>query len=89
MKQPLKNIHNRLKTNIQVYRLAMKDPRTPRLSKWLLWLALGYLALPFDLIPDFIPVIGLLDDVVIIPLLVYLALKRIPEQVLEDCRNEV
>jgi len=87
-KNALNDMYNRLKKNAEVYRLAMKDPRTPRLSKWLLWLALGYLALPFDLIPDFIPVIGLLDDVVIIPLLVYLALKRIPKQVIEDCRKQ-
>ena len=45
--------------------------------------------MPFDLIPDFIPVIGQLDDVVIVPLLVYVALKMIPELVMSECRERV
>jgi len=53
-----------------------------------LWLALAYLVLPFDLIPDFIPVIGQLDELVIIPLLLYLALKLIPITVRQVCREE-
>jgi uncharacterized membrane protein YkvA (DUF1232 family) len=57
-----------------VYRLALKLKQTPLVSKTLLGLAFGYLLLPFYLIPDFIPVISHLDDLVIIPLLVYFAL---------------
>lgn len=54
----------------------------------LLGLAIGYLLLPFDLIPDFIPVIGHLDDVVIVPGLIYLALKMIPNEIILECREK-
>ena len=50
-------------------------------------LALVYLASPIDLIPDFIPVLGQLDDLVIVPFLVWLALKFIPEDVRRECRE--
>lgn len=60
------------------------DQRVPRLSKILFALAMGYFFLPFDLIPDFIPVIGHLDDLVIVPGLILLALMFIPREVYED-----
>jgi len=52
-------------------------------------MAIGYLLLPIDLIPDFIPVIGHLDDLVIVPGLIYLALKMIPDEVVAECRRKV
>ncbi len=85
----LREIAQRLKTEFAVYRLALKHPQTPVLAKVLLGLAVGYVLLPFDLIPDFIPVIGHLDDLVIVPGLVYLALKLIPDDVMADCRQKV
>lgn len=54
----------------------------------MLGLAIGYLLLPFDLIPDFIPVIGHLDDVIIVPGLIYLALKMIPNEIIHECREK-
>ena len=78
-----------LKKKLTLYRLVLIDPRTPRLPKVLLWLAIGYTLLPFDLIPDFLPVIGHIDDVIIVPLLVVLALRLIPVEVIEDCRKKV
>ncbi|NIO10035.1 MAG: DUF1232 domain-containing protein [Deltaproteobacteria bacterium] len=82
----LKAIGTNLRREFQVYRLVLGDPRTPRLAKWFLALAVGYVALPFDLIPDFIPIIGHLDDLIIVPFLIILALKMIPSEVVEDCR---
>lgn len=58
------------------------------LAKFFLWLAIGYLMLPFDLIPDFIPVLGQLDDVLIVPGLIYLALKIVPDEIVAQCREQ-
>ncbi len=89
MIKQLKIYAQQLKQELAVYRLLLKHPRTPRLAKLLLALAIGYLLLPFDLIPDFIPVIGQLDELIIIPLLVYLAVLLIPKNLLLSCRMQV
>ena len=83
----LKSVASTLKREVDVYRVVLKDSRTPRPAKLLLGLAIGYLFLPFDLISDFIPVVGQLDDVIIVPAMVILALKMIPRDVVEDCRE--
>ena len=66
-----------------------RDPETPFAAKCVLPAVLAYLAMPLDLIPDFIPVLGLLDDVVIVPLFVWLAVRMIPKRVLTECRSQV
>ncbi|MBT9131450.1 MAG: hypothetical protein DDT41_01756 [candidate division WS2 bacterium] len=85
----LKSVGRYLKQEIKVYQLVLKDSRTPKLAKYLLGLAVGYSLLPFDIIPDFIPVIGYLDDIIILPTLVIIALKMISKEVVEDCRIRV
>lgn len=85
----LKNLAKHIKQEFEVYKRISKHPDTPWISKLLLGLALGYLLLPFDLIPDFIPVLGQLDDLVIIPLLVFFAMKLTPESVILQCRQGV
>ncbi len=87
--EKLKAITRQLKRELQVYRLLLKHPETPFFSKILLGLAVGYLLLPFDLIPDFIPILGQLDDVVLIPLLLYLAHLQIPKTLIQQCREQV
>ncbi len=85
----LRDTAARLKTELAVYRRVLKHPDTPMVAKVLLWLAVGYALLPFDLIPDFIPVIGHLDDLVIVPGLVVLALWLIPDTIIQVCRKEI
>lgn len=85
----LRETGRELKRKLALYRLVLKDPRTPMLPKLLLMLAVGYTLLPFDLIPDFLPIIGHIDDVIIVPLLIVLALRLIPKEVIEDCRRRV
>jgi uncharacterized membrane protein YkvA (DUF1232 family) len=86
--EKLKSLSKHLKQEFEVYRLVLKHPKTPWPAKACLWLAIGYLLLPFDLIPDFIPVLGQLDDVVIIPLLLYIALLFIPKEIIQSCREQ-
>ncbi|MDO9584880.1 MAG: YkvA family protein [Syntrophales bacterium] len=87
--EKLKSVGRDLKQELRVYQLVLKDSRTPQAAKLILGMAVGYALMPFDLIPDFIPVIGHLDDAVIVPLLVILALKMIPGEIIEDCRTRV
>lgn len=82
----LKSAERALKRELKVYQLVLRDRRTPKLAKLLLGLAVGYALLPFDLIPDFIPVVGYLDDAILLPILVVLALNMIPKEVVEECR---
>jgi len=83
----LRNLYLRFKREIRLYRNILADPRTPRLTRVLLGAAIAYAVTPVDLIPDFIPVIGHLDDVIIVPGLVFLALKTIPQPLLEEHRR--
>ena len=76
-----------LKAEIQVLALAYSDKRTPFLAKLVIGLTVGYLLSPIDLIPDFIPILGLLDDLIIVPLLILLSIRLIPASVLQDARE--
>lgn len=77
-----------LKAQVVLLWLAARDPRVPLAAKLLAGLFAAYALSPIDLIPDFIPVLGYLDDVVLLPLLVWLALRCIPAGVLHECREQ-
>ncbi len=85
----LKQKVRRLKSEIQVLVIAYTDGRTPLIAKLVIGLTVGYLLSPIDLIPDFIPILGLLDDLIIVPLLISLSIKLIPVIVITDARQKV
>jgi uncharacterized membrane protein YkvA (DUF1232 family) len=77
------------KREITVYRRVLRDERTPPRAKLFLGLAIAYLCMPFDLIPDFIPIIGHLDDAIIVPALVIMALRSVPADLISEHRRLV
>jgi len=77
-----------LKTDTYALYLAYKDPRIPWYAKVFIAIIVGYALSPIDLIPDFIPVLGYLDDLIIISAGISLSLKMIPKEVLEECREK-
>lgn len=83
----IKSLYRRLSGEVRAYRLALSDPRTPRSAKRLLRFTFAYLLSPIDLIPDAIPVLGLLDDLIILPGLLLTILWLIPAEVMADCRR--
>jgi uncharacterized membrane protein YkvA (DUF1232 family) len=84
----LKRRAARLKRQLWALFLAFKDPETPAMAKAIIIAAIAYATSPIDLIPDFIPVLGQLDDLIIVPALISLALRMIPPSVAARCRRE-
>ena len=76
-----------LKNEIIAISIALKDKRTPLYAKLLIGLTIGYALSPIDLIPDFIPLLGYLDDLIILPLMIMTSIKMIPADVLVECRK--
>ena len=77
-----------LKTDIPALWLCLRAKETPLVAKVLAAVTVGYALSPVDLIPDFVPVLGYLDDLLLLPLLVWLTLRCIPEETMERCRAE-
>lgn len=84
----LKERAKRLKSEIPAVYLALKDKQTPLPAKILAGITVGCALSPIDLIPDFIPVLGYLDDMLILPALAALTIRLIPPEVIERCRRE-
>jgi uncharacterized membrane protein YkvA (DUF1232 family) len=82
----LKAQARRLKRDTLALYFAARDPRTPWYAKVLAAAVVAYALSPFDLIPDFIPVIGYLDDLIVVPLGIALVIKLVPAAVMLDCR---
>ena len=78
----------RLKTEVYALYLAYRDPRVPWYARAFAACVVAYGFSPIDLIPDFIPVLGYLDDLLFVPLGIWLALKMIPPQVMAECREK-
>ena len=87
MNDRLKSLLRAFRDEALVYRSVMADPRCPRVSRWLLRAAVAYALSPVDLIPDFIPVLGYVDDLLILPVLVWLAVRAIPKELVLEHRS--
>jgi len=86
MLQMLRARADRLKRETLALALAYRDPRTPWYARVLVAVIVAYALSPIDLIPDFIPVLGYLDDLFLLPLGIALAVWLIPTVVIDDCR---
>lgn len=86
MRETLKDWARALKRDVHAVYLASRDPRVPWYAKALAVAVAGYALSPIDLIPDFIPVLGYLDDIILVPLGVVLVLKLIPPQIMAEHR---
>lgn len=84
----LKKQADTLKNEVTALYIASKRKDVPIAAKILSFIVVAYALSPIDLIPDFIPVIGYLDDLILIPLGIFLVLKLIPKRVMEECRKE-
>ena len=79
---------DKMKRDVPAVFLALKDKRTSIFARILAGITVAYALSPIDLIPDFIPVLGYLDDVIILPALIVLTVKLIPKDVCESCRKK-
>ena len=77
-----------LKLNISALWLAYKRKDVPILAKIIIIITVGYALSPIDLIPDFIPVLGYLDDLILLPLLIYVSIKIIPKEIMVECKEQ-
>ncbi len=84
----LKEIAKQIKIDIPALLIALKKKETPILAKILATIVVGYALSPIDLIPDFIPIIGYIDDFIILPVLAGLTIKLIPAELFKQCRIE-
>jgi len=84
----LKHWARRLKTELMALYLACRDPRVPWYGRVLAICVVAYAFSPIDLIPDFIPILGYLDDLILLPIGIWLVLKIIPSTVMQECRQQ-
>jgi uncharacterized membrane protein YkvA (DUF1232 family) len=78
----------RIKRDVVALWIAARDPRVPWYAKFAAGVVAAYALSPIDLIPDFVPVLGYLDDIIIVPLGILLAVKLIPASLMEEFRQE-
>jgi uncharacterized membrane protein YkvA (DUF1232 family) len=86
MLEQLKTAAKRLKREVMTLYFVARDTRTPWYARGLAFVVVGYALSPFDLIPDAIPFLGLLDDLILVPAGIWLVLKLVPKHVLKEAR---
>ena len=85
----LKQLVKRLKREIVVIYFALMDSKTPIIARIFAGITVGYMLSPIDLIPDFIPILGLIDDLILVPILIKLTLTLIPKVLISEIRLKV
>lgn len=85
----MKRALSRIRQEAAFCRELMRDKRTPKAAKIFLGLAVGYAFSPIDLVPDFVPVLGLLDDLIIVPILIWIGLRLVPAALIREVRDKV
>ena len=85
----VRRVFGLIRRELKLYRILMKDSRTPRTARMFLAGAVAYAFTPLDLLPNLIPVIGFVDDLIIIPILVYFALRNIPKPLISEGRTRL
>ena len=88
MKAKVKNRARDLKKETYTLYLVYKDSRVAWWKRLFLGIVIGYAFCPIDLIPDFIPILGYLDDLILVPIGISIALKLVPKEVIEECRKK-
>ena len=88
LKEKIKKKTEELKLEVTALFIALKKKQTPWYAKAIAGVTVAYALSPIDLIPDFIPLLGYLDDIIILPLLALAAIKLIPKELMEQCRQE-
>ena len=89
MVSTVRRVFGLIRRELKLYRILMKDSRTPRIARMFLAGAVAYAFTPLDLLPNLIPVIGFVDDLIIIPILVYFALRNIPKPLIAEGRTRL
>ncbi len=89
MIQRIKNWASKIKRQLLILHLAYQDARTPWFAKALIFLIIAYALSPIDLIPDFIPILGYLDDLILLPIGIYFAIKLIPKSVIHSAQVKI
>lgn len=84
----LKKRAGELKNEVMALYLACRRPDVPLLAKIIVTIVVGYALSPIDLIPDFVPVLGYLDDLILLPIGISLAIRLIPRHIMDECRIE-
>jgi uncharacterized membrane protein YkvA (DUF1232 family) len=88
-RKSLNALVNKFTNEVDLYRRIIAHPCCPRITCLCLGAAIAYALSPIDLIPDFIPVLGHVDDAVILPILIYIALRSVPKELVEEVRARI
>lgn len=89
MLERMKAVARGMKHQLSVLSYAIEHPKLPRHIKWGIFALIAYTVSPIDLIPDFLPVIGLLDDLLLVPLGIYFIIRSIPEEIMTMARQRL